>query len=85
MIDLLWSIRFWLIRFLAGRALIFAVGSHEGKVVIEFGTPVAWLGMTPDQALQLAKTLESRARYVKFGAKAMLGSPKKVGPKGQRR
>jgi hypothetical protein len=25
----------------------FAVGDEEGKVVIDFGTPVAWLGMTP--------------------------------------
>jgi hypothetical protein len=42
----------------------FAVGDQEGKVVIDFGTPVAWLGMTPQQAIDFAQSIISRARLV---------------------
>jgi hypothetical protein len=42
----------------------FAVGGKDGKVVIDFGTPVAWLGMTPQQAADLASTILSKAREV---------------------
>lgn len=42
----------------------FAVGEKDGKVVIDFGTPVAWLGMTAQQAADLASTILSKAREV---------------------
>lgn len=40
----------------------FAVGMEDGKVVIDFGTPVAWLGMTPQQAADFASSILNRAR-----------------------
>lgn len=43
-------------------AIQFAIGDKDGKVVIEFGTPVAWLGMTPQEAADFATALLKRAR-----------------------
>jgi hypothetical protein len=40
----------------------FAIGVKDGKVVLDFGTPVAWVGMNPQQAADLASTLLKRAR-----------------------
>ena len=40
----------------------FAIGVKDGKVVLDFGTPVAWVGMNPQQAADLASTLVKRAR-----------------------
>jgi hypothetical protein len=40
----------------------FAVGSQDGKVVLDFGTPVRWMGMTPQQAADLASSLMKWAR-----------------------
>lgn len=34
-----------------------AVGSKNGKIVIEFGTSVKWIGMNKEQALALAHSL----------------------------
>lgn len=34
-----------------------AVGNKDGKVVIEFGTSVKWIGMTKEQALALAHSI----------------------------
>lgn len=42
----------------------FAVGESNGKVVIDFGTSVHWVGMTPQQAADLASTILKRAREV---------------------
>jgi len=42
----------------------FAVGDQQGKVVLDFGTPTAWIGMTPQQAMDLASDLMKRARLV---------------------
>lgn len=41
-----------------------AVGSLEGKVVLNFGTPIASLGMTPGQALSLGHSLVRQAREI---------------------
>ena len=38
-------------------ALAFAVGVTDGKVVLRFPEPTAWLGMTPEQAAELAQLL----------------------------
>lgn len=40
----------------------FAVGVHEGKVVMDFGKPTAWIGMNPQDAMDLASTLVKNAR-----------------------
>ena len=36
----------------------------DGKVVIDFGTPVHWIGLTPQQACDIASAILKRARYV---------------------
>ena len=41
--------------------LKFAVGAKDGKVVIEFGKPVAWMGMDAEQAISLAELLIEKA------------------------
>jgi hypothetical protein len=43
-------------------AIQFAVGVKDGKVVLDFGTPVQWIGMTAQDAADLASTLLSKAR-----------------------
>lgn len=45
-------------------AIQFAVGEKDGKVVLDFGTPVNWVGMNPQQAADLASLLLKRAREV---------------------
>ena len=45
-------------------AIQFAVGSHDGKVIIDFGSPVRWMGMTAQQAADLASDLMKWARLV---------------------
>lgn len=42
----------------------FAIGEKDGKVVIDYGTPVHWIGMTPQQAAEFASLLLKRAREV---------------------
>lgn len=42
----------------------FAVGGQDGKVVMDFGTPVRWMGMTPQQAADLASDLMKWARLM---------------------
>ena|SRR5581483_6917255 len=43
-------------------AIQFAIGVKDGKVILDFGTPVAWIGMNPQQAADLASTILKRAR-----------------------
>lgn len=45
-------------------AIQFAIGTKDGKIVIDFGTPVHWVGMTPQQAADFASLLLKRAREV---------------------
>lgn len=45
-------------------AIQFAIGEKDGKVVLDFGTPVVWVGMNPQQAADLASTLLKHARAV---------------------
>ena len=42
--------------------LQFAVGVHEGNIVIDFGTPVAWVAMPPELARQVAELLLQHAK-----------------------
>ena len=43
-------------------AIQFAAGEKDGKVVLDFGTPVAWVGRSPQQAADLGSLLLKRAR-----------------------
>ena len=45
-------------------AIQFAIGEQDGKVVIDFGTPVHWLGMTPQEAADFASTVLKKARLI---------------------
>jgi hypothetical protein len=38
-----------------------AIGQKDGKVVIDFGSPVAWIGLTAEQAEDIASTLRQHA------------------------
>ncbi len=40
----------------------FAVGNRDGKVVMDFGKPVHWVGMSPQDACDLAQSLIRQAR-----------------------
>jgi hypothetical protein len=51
--------------------IAFAVGSRKGKVVLDFGSPVAWVGMDPQQAIALANTLVNHAKKAR-----LVGVPK---------
>jgi hypothetical protein len=44
--------------------IAFAVGALKGKVVVNFGSPVASLGMSPDQARKLAGSLLEKANAI---------------------
>jgi hypothetical protein len=37
----------------------------DGKVVLDFGKPVAWIGFTAEQAEQIADTLREHAASVR--------------------
>ena len=41
--------------------LAFRIGAKDDRVVIDFGAPVAWVGLTPDQADQIADSLKDKA------------------------
>lgn len=45
-------------------AIQFAIGAKDGKVILDFGTPVHWVAMTPQQAADLASSILSKAREV---------------------
>ena len=38
------------------------VGHENGKVVMQFASPTAWIGFTPEQAMDIAQTLITHAR-----------------------
>jgi len=48
-------------------ALQFGVTARDGKVVLEFGQPVAWVGMGPQEAANLASSLLKFAREAARG------------------
>ena len=50
----------------------FAIGVKDGKVVLDFGKPVAWVGMNPGDALELAKSLIDKARQAAKGSGSIL-------------
>lgn len=42
--------------------IAFAVGAEQGKVVLNFGKPVAWIGFTPEQAMEIARLIRNKAK-----------------------
>ena len=44
----------------------FMVGAKNDKVVLQFGTPVAWMGMTPEHAIDLGELLIQKAAQVGY-------------------
>lgn len=49
-------------------AIQFGVTHKDGKVVLDFGTPVAWVGMEPQQAADLASLMLSHAKQAARGS-----------------
>lgn len=47
--------------------IVFALGVVEGKIILHFGKSVAWVGMNPAQAKELAGLLEHRAEQALKG------------------
>lgn len=47
----------------------FAVGSKNGVVIVDFGKAVAWVGMPPIQARQLAESLIKHADAIEPDAR----------------
>ena len=48
-------------------AIQFALGTANGQVIVNFGKPVAWLGLSPHQAMTLGQALlvqASEARLI---------------------
>ena len=45
--------------------IIFGVAHTEGRVILDFGKPVHWVGMTPNQAIDLGNALLKHARKAK--------------------
>lgn len=45
--------------------LRFAVGAKDGKVMLDFGKPVAWIGFDADQAIDIAMRLVKEAGRIK--------------------
>ena len=43
-------------------ALNLAIGGKDGKVVIDFGTPVVWIGLTPQEAAEFASLILKYAK-----------------------
>lgn len=50
----------------------FAIGVKDGKVCLDFGKPVAWIGMNPEDALKLAESLIEKARKAAKGSGSIL-------------
>lgn len=43
-------------------AIAVAIGHERGRVTIQFPKPVAWIGFTPEEAIEIAETLVEHAR-----------------------
>ncbi len=47
-------------------ALAVAIGQENGAVTLAFPKPIAWIGFTPEQAVDIASTLIKHARACGF-------------------
>ncbi len=48
--------------------LTLTIGQKNGKVIVDFGISVAWIGFTPDQAFSIALALAEKAAEAKASA-----------------
>jgi len=53
-------------------AVALTLGVEEGRVVIRFPKPVAWIGFTGDQAMEIAQLLIKHARTAGITAPVVL-------------
>lgn len=53
-------------------AIAMQVGTEEGRVVLRFPKPVAWVGMSGDEAMGLAQLLMKHARAAGVTAPVVL-------------
>lgn len=53
-------------------AIAMQVGVEEGRVVVRFPKPVAWIGMSGDEAIGLAQMLMKHARAAGITAPVVL-------------
>jgi hypothetical protein len=53
-------------------ALAVEIGTENDRVVIRFPKPVAWIGFTGDQAMEIAQTLMKHARRAGITAPVVL-------------
>lgn len=44
--------------------LQFELGEREGNLIINFGQPVFWIGMTPQQSIGMAEAIIAKARVI---------------------
>lgn len=44
--------------------LKFAIAELDGTIILQFGKPVSWFGLNPDQAILLGKTLIEKGNSV---------------------
>jgi hypothetical protein len=51
--------------------LRFGIGHHKGRVVIDFGQKIAWLGLTPELARGMAELLVKNAERAERDAEGM--------------
>lgn len=42
----------------------FAIGVNKGKIILNFGKPIAWIGMTKEQAESLGKILIAKSNLI---------------------
>lgn len=42
----------------------FGVSAYHGEVILNFGKPIQWIGMSPEQARNLALSLRQRANEI---------------------
>lgn len=53
-------------------AVAMAVGVESGKVILRFPKPIAWVGFTGDDAMELAQVLIKHARAAGLTAPAII-------------
>lgn len=46
--------------------IAFSVSVKSGKIIVAFGAPVAWIGLSTDQADALADLLRQRATQIRY-------------------
>jgi hypothetical protein len=53
-------------------AIAMQIGVEEGRVVMRFPKPVAWIGFTGDEAMEIAQVLMKHARKAGLTAPAVI-------------